>query len=120
MVKKLLSQRERTGDLQVRYRYCGRKAKLLPEHGDKLKALVAKEPDLTLAQMKERLSLACTVPAIHWVLAKLGLTYKKRLSMRPSKTGRTLCGPEVGGNRAKAGLIRRNLSSSTSRRPRPL
>ena len=77
MVKKLLAQRARTGDLRARYRYCGRKAKLLPERGGEMKQLVAKEPDLTLAEIKQRLGLGCTVAAIHWVLAKMGLTYKK-------------------------------------------
>ena len=71
MVKKLLQQRDRTGDLRPRYRFCGRKARLLPEHGGALQALVAKEPDLTLAEMKARLGLTCTVAAIHQVLAKL-------------------------------------------------
>ena len=64
MVKKLLQQQSRTGDLRPRYRFCGRKAKLMPEHGKTLQALVAKEPDLTLAEMKERLGLGCTVAAI--------------------------------------------------------
>ena len=76
MVKKLLAQRARTGDLRARYRYCGRKAKLLPERGGEMKQLVAKEPDLTLAEIKQRLGLGCTVAAIHWVLAKMRLTYK--------------------------------------------
>ena len=76
MVKKLLAQRARTGDLRARYRYCVRKAKLLPERGGEMKQLVAKEPDLTLAVIKQRLGLGCTVAAIHWVLAKMRLTYK--------------------------------------------
>ena len=88
MVKKLLAQRERTRDLRPRHRFSGRKARLMPERGLELKRLIAREPDLTLAEMKERLGLDCTVAAIHWVLNKLGLTYKKRRSMRPSKTGR--------------------------------
>lgn len=120
MVKKLLQQRAHTGDLRPRYRFCGRKAKLLPEHGGELKALVAKEPDLTLAEIKARLGLTCTVPAIHQVLAKLELTYKKRRSMPPSKTGRTSPGPGGGGGGSRAGSIRRGWSSSTSRRPRPI
>jgi transposase len=88
MVKKLLAQRERTRDLRPRHRFSGRKARLMPERGPELKRLIAREPDLTLAEIKERLKLNCTVAAIHWVLNKLGLTYKKRRSMRPSKTGR--------------------------------
>lgn len=115
MIKKLLQQRRRTGQIEPRHRFSGRKARLLPERGQELKALVAKHPDLTLAEIKERLRLACTIPAIHQVLAKLGLTYKKRLSMRPNKTDRTSPRPGVDGSVAKAGSIRPGLSSSTSR-----
>ena len=120
MVKKLLQQQERTGDLRPRYRFCGRKAKLMPQHGAQLKALVAKEPDLTLEEIKQRLGLGCTIGAIHWVLTRQGLTYKKRRSMRLNKTGRTWRGPDGVGSEAKAGSIRRGWSSSTSRPPRPI
>jgi transposase len=120
MVKKLLQQQSQTGDLRPRYRFCGRKAKLMPEHGKTLQALVAKEPDLTLAEMKERLGLGCTVAAIHWVVTKLGLTYKKRRSMRLSKTGRMWRERGAAGSGAKAGSTRRGWSSSTNPRPKPI
>ena len=107
MVKKLLSQREKTRDLRPRHRFSGRKARLLPKHGQELKQLIAKEPDLTLVEMKEHLKLNCTIGAIHWVLTKLGLTYKKRRSMRLSKTGRTWPRRDAGGSEAKAGSTRR-------------
>lgn len=118
MVKKVLWQRSRTGEIEARHRFSGRKARLLPERGAELKALVARHPDLTLWEIKERLGLACTLPAIHQVLAKLGLTYKKRRSMRPSKTVPTSPEPVAAGGKARAGSTRRGLSSSTSRRPR--
>ncbi len=57
MVKELLQQRRRTGQIEARHRVSGRKARLLPERGQELKALVAQQPDLPLAQIKERLSL---------------------------------------------------------------
>lgn len=120
MVKKLLQQQSRTGDLRPRYRFCGRKAKLMPEHGKALQALVAKEPDLTLAEMKQRLGLGCTVAAIHWVVTKLGLTYKKRRSMQLSKPGRMWRGPGAVGGGIKAGSTRRGWSSSTNQRPKPI
>lgn len=118
MVKKLLLQRRRTGRIEARHGFSGRKAKLLPERGQELKGLVAKEPDITLAEIKGRLGLACTIPAIHQVLVKLGLTYKKRRSMRPNKTGPTSRKGDAGGSEAKAGSTRRDWSSSTSRPPR--
>jgi transposase len=92
---------------------------LLPEHGGELKQLVAKEPDLTLAEIKQRLGLGCTVAAIHWVLAKMGLTYKKRRSMRPNRTVPMLRKRAGGGSAGKAGSIRLDWSSSMSRRPKP-
>ena len=118
MVKKLLAQRSRTGDLRSRYRYCGRKAKLEPAHGAQMRQLVAKEPDLTLEEIKERLGLGCTIGAIHWVLARQGLTYKKRHSVRTNKTGRTSRGPATGGGAAREDSTRPGWSSSMNRRPR--
>ena len=120
LVKKLLQQKRRTADLRPRYRFCGRKAQLLPQHGQALQLLVAKEPDLTLAELKDRLSLPCTVAAVHWAVTKLGLTDKKRRSMRRSKADRMWRGPGGAGSGAKAGATRRDWSSSTNRRPRPI
>ena len=118
MVKKLLAQRTRTGDLRPRYRYCGRKARLEPEHGERIRRLVEKEPDVTLVEMKQKLELGCTIGAIHWVLTRMGLTYKKRRSTRQNKTGRTSPRPGADGNAAKARSTRPGSSSSTNRRPR--
>ncbi len=118
MVKKLLAQKSRTGDLRPRYRFCGRKARLEPEHGKSMRQLVEREPDVTLEEIKQRLGLDYTIGAIHWVLSRLGLTYKKRRSMRPSKTGPTSPRPGVAGSVAKARSTRPGSSSSTSRRPR--
>lgn len=121
MVRKLLAQRSRTGDLRARYRYCERKAKLQPEQGARLKALVRQEPDLTLAELKQRLELSCSIRAIHWVLARLGLTYKTRRSMRPSKTVLTSPRRAGYGGAARAGSTRPGWSSPRRvRRRRPI
>jgi transposase len=89
MVKKLLAQRRRTGDIAARHRFSGRKPKILPEDRRCLQALVAQQPDLTLAQLRTKAGLECTLPAIHYVLVDLGLTYKKRRCGPPSKAART-------------------------------
>jgi len=118
MVKKMLAQRTKTGDLRPRHRFSGRKARLLPAQGERLKMLIARQPDLTLAELKTRLALDCTVAAVHWAVTKLGLTYKKRRSMRRSKTGPTSRGPGGNGGERKADPTRPGWSSSTSRPPR--
>lgn len=118
MVKKLLAQRTKTGDLRPRHRFSGRKARLLPEQGLRLKELIRQEPDLTLAELKARLQLECTVAAVHWVVTKLGLTYKKRRSMQRSRIDLMSPGHGGVGGGTKADSIRPGWSSSTNRRPR--
>ena len=89
VVKKLLQQRRHTGDLRNRRRFCGRKPLILPAHRQKIASLLARQADLTLAELRAALELSCSLPAIHYVLADMGLTYKKRRSAPASRTVRT-------------------------------
>jgi transposase len=103
MVKKLLLQRRRTGTLENRYFLCGRKPVILESHRQALADLVAKEPDLTLAALKERVGLECTLPAIHYVLRDMGLTYKKRRSGPAGRIAGTSPAPALSGRSASRG-----------------
>jgi transposase len=85
MVKKLLAQRQRIGEIGAQHHRAGRKPLFQLEHRQRLKELIVKKPDTTLTEMRDALGLSCTLPAIHYVLGKMGLTYKKRLSMRVSR-----------------------------------
>ena len=89
MVKKLLQQRRRTGDIAPRHRYSGRKPLLVAAHRQQLREWLGRKPDLTLRELRLRMALNCSLPAIHYVLEKMGLTYKKRHSGPVSRTGRT-------------------------------
>lgn len=89
MVKKLIQQRKRTGDIAPRHHLSGRKPKILACHRRELRALLREKPDRTLAELRDGLGLDCTIQAVHLVLAGMGLTYKKRLSALPNRTGRT-------------------------------
>jgi transposase len=100
MVKKLLQQRQRTGDIAPRHRFCGRKPMIVATHRHQIRALLAKKNDLTLKELRQAMDLPCSLQAIHVVLGKMGLTYKKRHSGRVSKTGRT--SPEPAGSGAGA------------------
>lgn len=102
MVKKLLQQRRRTGDIAPRHHYSGRKPTILVSHQHQMRALLGRKPDLTLKELRAAVALDCTLPAIHYVLKKLGLTYKKRHSGPVSKTVRTSCGRAGSGVGAKA------------------
>jgi transposase len=100
LVKKLLQQRRRTGDIAPRHRFSGRKPTILATHRQQLRALLAQKNDLTLQELRAATGLPCSVQAIHVVLGKMGLTYKKRLSAPASKTARTL--PKRAGSGAKS------------------
>ena len=91
---------------------------LLEEHRKLLDQLVNQKPDITLAEMRDALKLGCSLPAIHYVLIDMGLTYKKRLSMLASRLAQTSPGPGRGGSGAKAASIPPGSSSSTRPRPR--
>jgi transposase len=108
MVKKLLQQRRRTGDIAPRHRFSGPKPRILSSHEQQMKLLLARKPDLTLAELRQAMQLDCTLPAIHYVLARLGLTYKKRHSAPANKTARTLRERAAGGDASKRGSTRPN------------
>jgi transposase len=86
MVKKLLQQRRRTGDIAPRHRFAGRKPLIVAAHRSRIRALLAKKNDLTLTELREALGLTCPVQAIHVVLGKMELTYKKRRSAPANRT----------------------------------
>ena len=55
----------------------------------RLAELVQEQPDATMLELRDRLGVDCTESAICLALKRLGLTFKKRRSMRPSKIGPT-------------------------------
>ena len=55
----------------------------------RLAELVRQQPDATLKELRERLGVACAESAFCMALKQLGLSFKKRPSTRPSRTGPT-------------------------------
>ena len=118
LVKKLLAQRRRAQDLRPRHRFSGRKPKILDSHKKQLKTLLAERPDLTLEEMRKKLALCCSLPAIHYVLVELRLTYKKRRCGPPSRTAPTLHAGANTGAGGRAASTRRGSSFWMKHRPR--
>ena len=92
MVKKLLQMRRHSGDIRPGYHRCGRKPGRVAAQRQTFRQLLARRPDLTLEELRKATALNCTLPAIHYVLEKMGLTYKKRRFGPANKTGPTLPG----------------------------
>jgi transposase len=107
MVKKLIQQRRHTGDIAPRHRRSGRKPMIVADHQRQMRSLLSKKPDLTLRELRSTMTLGCSLQAIHVVLEKMGLTYKKRHSELRSKTVRTSRGRAESGGGVKVGSTRR-------------
>ena len=90
MVKKLLQQRKRTGEIAARHAYSGRKPIIVQAHENQMRIFLGRKPDMTLKELREALGLDCSLPAIHYALNDMGLTYKKRHSALVNRTDRTL------------------------------
>jgi transposase len=102
MVKKLLQQRRKTGSIKARHHLAGRKKTIVAEHRIAIRRHLKQKPDMTLAELREALELECTLPAIHYVLVDMGLTYKKRRSAQPSRTATTSASRGGAGSASKA------------------
>jgi len=92
MVKKLLAQRKRTGGIAPLHGNSGRKPYITKEHRAGMKALIDRQPDITLWEIRESLVLDCSLPAIHYVLKDMGMSFKKNASRQRARARRCEAG----------------------------
>ena len=85
----------------------------------RLAELVSEQPDATAKELRERLGVVCAETTIYGALKRLGLSFKKRRSTPPNKTGPMLRIAVPRGSPIKAAWIHRDWSSSTRPGPRP-
>ena len=88
MVKKLLQQRRKYGDLGDRHHCAGRKPTITPEHRVRLRVLLEQQPDQTLVELRDALGLAVTPQALHYVLKAMRLPFKKNAPAERAATRR--------------------------------
>jgi transposase len=104
-VIKLMQRWRRRGTVQPD-RIGGRKRSTLAVHTERVHALLAAEPDLTIAELRTRLAaegIAVRRSAVDRFFAAAGLTRKKRSSMPPSRAGPTSPPPGSPGARGSRG-----------------
>jgi transposase len=86
---------------------------------EKLAALVTEHPDATLAELRDKLGLQCSLTAIWMALDALRITFKKKRCGPPSRNVRTSPSGVQRGVSGKSGSTRASSSSSMKRgRPR--
>jgi transposase len=91
-VKKLLRQRNKLGHLGPLHDKAGRKPTVTPEHVETLRQALRADCGLTLDEMREALGGIRTATCIYYVLARSGISYKKKHCGRPSTTAKTCSG----------------------------
>lgn len=77
LVKKLLSQRNKIGDLEPQVHRCGRKPLFEEQDFKWLGETIAKKPDITLEELRAECSKPCCHMTIFRALRQLGASYKK-------------------------------------------
>lgn len=88
MVKKLLFRRKQAGEIGSWYTHCGRKPYFTDELRGQIKNLIRMQKDITLEEIRETLKLNCSLPAIHYVLRDLDMTFKKNAARQRARARR--------------------------------
>ena len=87
-VRRLKQRRRESGEIAPRASRNKRQPQWLP-YAERLKELVAEQPDATLRELRDRLGVSLSVMTICRALRTLQLTFKKKSFTRPNKTGPT-------------------------------
>lgn len=110
-VRNLKKERRETGTLRgLRKRGPGRNPKI---DRVRVQELVKQDADATLAELRERLGVRCSLSAIWTVLNDLKITFKKKRSAPPSKTAPTSPSVASPGVPGRSDSTRGGSSSST-------
>ena len=121
-IYKALIRRRRTGEVSASSRRGHRPRKLTAAQETALAAHIAGHPDLTLAALQtwllEEHAVRLSNGAMWSAVARLGLSFKKRRSMPPSKIVPMLRPGAASG--ARRSLLSMPTSSSSSTRPVPV
>lgn len=94
----LLLRYRQTGDYGPLTTRRGRKAVFVGRRREQLEELVARQPDATLAELRDRTGVACSLAAICKTLQRWGYRRKKRRSGPLSKIALTCSGSVSSGD----------------------
>jgi transposase len=92
-VRRLKQRRREDGSIEPRASGGDRRGKFDEAALRRLHQQVAAHPDATLEQLRawshRKLGIDCSIMAVCRALKRIGLSFKKKASARPSRTGRT-------------------------------
>jgi transposase len=82
--RRIKQRRRESGELAARPMGGVRVVKIDME---RLRKLAGEQPDATISELHQRLGAPCVESAVGMALSRLGLSFKKRRSMPPNRTG---------------------------------
>jgi transposase len=118
-IKNLLKLRGQTGSITPRPHGGGMPAKYEGRTLERLRQELAKQPDATLKELRDRTKKNASIMAVFRALERLGARRKKSRSGRQSRSGQTLPDSETHGPRRRAGSHYVGSSSTTKAGPKP-
>ena len=95
-VRRLIQRHRETGTLEPKSGPRGAKPRLSP-YAQRLQELNAEQPDLTPAEIRDRLGVAVSPLTVWRMLRRLGLSFKKSPSTPPNSTAPTSPKPATPG-----------------------
>lgn len=87
-IRRLKQRRRETGEITPRSSRNRRQAKWLA-YTDRIEATIARQPDITLLELKEQLGEDVSIQTLSRALRQLQLTLKKKACMPPSRIAKT-------------------------------
>lgn len=121
-VRRLKQRRREDGSIAPRPSGGDRRSRLDQTASKRLAQRVKAQPDATLEQLREwcqvELKVSCSIMAVSRTLKKLGFSFKKRRSGRPSRIGPMSCGNARIGRPAPRASILSVSSSSMNQAPK--
>lgn len=85
-----VNEMRKTGSVAVRTSQRGRKSILTQKDLDNIKNVIIKQPDITIREIKEKLSLPVSEENIREKVVQMGFVYKKK-SLHASERERSRC-----------------------------
>ena len=77
-VYRLVAQKRKTGSVELQVSKRGRKPILSEEDKQKIAQLIDEQPDITIDEIRETLSLRASYATVDRAVRKMGYTYKKK------------------------------------------
>lgn len=90
----MAERKKATGSVALRFHNCGRKSVLSDKSREQIRQCIEAQPDITLAEIKEKLDLSAGIATIQRAVVALGFRVKKK-SLHATEQERPRCSDQT-------------------------